>query len=130
MAQERKDVTPFGTVTADRLIYKVHRRWFTEWSQQDIPLRHITSVKLEIKRYPFLGILLIVVALVCRATDSIGTLLAIIPLSLAVLLLWGLPLVRVNTSKGNLPPAAGPPWTRPEAKWFVDAVDHRRCNIN
>jgi hypothetical protein len=125
MVQEDKDVTPFGTVTSDRLIYNVQRGWFRERSQKDIPLRHVTSVKLEIKRHPIFGILLVLVALACRAVDPIG-LLAIVPLSLAVLLLWGLPLIRVNTDKGDLPPATGPPWTRPEAEWFVAAVNRRR----
>jgi hypothetical protein len=124
MAQEGQGVTPFGTVTSDLLIYNVQQGWFTGRSWKEIPLHHVTSVKLEIKRYRFFGVLFLLIALMCGALDSTGTLIAIIPLSLAVLLLWGSPLVKVNTADdGDLPPAAGPPWTRPEAEWFVATVD-------
>ncbi|MGH3779933.1 MAG: hypothetical protein ACRDRO_04680 [Pseudonocardiaceae bacterium] len=127
MAQEQQGVTPFGTVTPDLLIYNVQQGWFTGRSLKEIPLHHVTSVKLEIKRHRFFGVLSLLIALACGALDSIGTLIAIVPLSLAVLLLWGLPLVRVNTTdEGDLPPATGPPWTRPEAEWFVATVDQRR----
>jgi len=126
MSQQEKVVTPFGMVTSDHLIYHVQRGWLSERSCQDIPLRHVTSVKLEIKRHPIFAILLVLVALACQAVDPIGILIAIIPLAFAVLLLWGSPLVRVNTTDGDLPPVSGLPWTRPEAEWFVAAVDRRR----
>jgi hypothetical protein len=126
MAPEEKIVTPFGVVTADYLIYNVQRGWLREGSRQDIPLRHVTSVTLETRRHPIFGILLVLVALACRAADPIGILIAIVPLAFAVLLLWGSPSVRVNTADGDLPPVSGLPWTRPEAEWFVAAVDRRR----
>jgi hypothetical protein len=124
MTREGQGVTPFGTVTPDLLIYNVQQGRFTGRSWKEIPLHHVTSVKLEIKRHRFLGVLSLLIALTCGALDSTGTLIAIVPLSLGVLLLWGSPLVRVNTADdGDLPPAAGPPWTRPEAEWFVATVD-------
>jgi hypothetical protein len=126
MSQQEKVVTPFGMVTSDHLIYPVQRGWLSERSCQDIPLRQVTSVKLEIRRHPIFAILLVLVALACQAMDPIGILIAIIPLAFAALLLWGSPLVRVNTTDGDLPPASGLPWTRPEAEWFVAAVDQRR----
>lgn len=129
MAEDEKVVTPFGMVTSDHLIYNVQRGWFSEGSRYDIPLSQVTSVKLETRRHPIFGILLVLVALACRAAGPIGTLIAIIPLASAVLLLWGSPLVRVNTADGDLRTASRPPWTRPEAEWFVAAVDRlrRRC---
>ncbi len=127
MAQEEQDVTPFGTVTSDRLIYNVQQGWFTERSQKEIPLQHIISAKLVIKRYRFFGVLFLLIALACQALDSVGILIAIIPLSLAILLLWGLPSIRVKTTdEGDLLSTTGPPWTRPEAEWFVAAVNQRR----
>jgi len=126
MAPEEKIVTPFGVVTSDYLIYNVQRGWFSEGSRQDIPLRHVTSVKLETRRHPIFGILLVLVALAFRAADPMGILIAIVPLAFAVLLLWGSPSVRVKTADGDLPPVSGLPWTRPEAEWFVAAVDRRR----
>jgi hypothetical protein len=127
MTQDEHGVTPFGTITPDLLIYNVQQGWFTEGSRKEIPLQYVTSAKLEIKRYRVFGVLFLLIALACGALDSAGTLIAIVPLSLAVLLLWGSPLVRVNTAdEGDLPPATGLPWTRPEAEWFVTTVDQRR----
>lgn len=126
MMQREKDVTPFGTVTSDHLIYIVRRGWFGEKSQHDIPLCHVTGAELETRRHPILGSLLVLVGLACQAVDPLGILIAIVPLTLAVLLLWGSPSVRVNTADGDLPPARGLPWTRPEAEWFVAAVNRRR----
>ncbi len=127
MPLQEKDVTSFGVVTSDHLIYGFQRGWLSEESRQDIPLRHITSVKLEIRRHPIFGILLVLVVLACQAAGPLGIMISIVPLAFAVLLLWGSPLVRVNTIDGDLPPASGLPWTRPEAEWFVAAVDRRRC---
>lgn len=127
MAEEEQVVTPFGMVTSDHLIYNVRRGWLGEGSWQDIPLRRITSVKLETRRHPIFGILLVLVALAFQAVGPLGMLIAIIPLAFAVPLLWGSPLVRVNTVDGDLPPASGLPWTHPEAEWFVAAVDRHRC---
>lgn len=129
MSQQETAVTPFGMVTSDHLIYNAQRGWLGERSRQDIPLRHIISVRLEIRRHPIFAILLVLGALACQAADPIGILISIIPLAFAVLLLWGSPIVRVNTINGDLPPASGLPWTRPEAEWFVAAVEQcrRRC---
>lgn len=130
MMEEEKVETPFGVVTADHLIYNVQRGWFGERSRRDIPLSHISNVKLETRRHPIFGILLALVALACLAAGPMGTLIAIVPLAFAVLLLWGSPLVKVNTTDGgDLRTASGLPWTRPEAEWFVAAVDRlrRRC---
>jgi hypothetical protein len=126
MTQEEKGVTPFGTVTSDHLIYNVDRGWFREGSPENIPLRQVTSVKLETRRNPVFGILLVLVALACRAMGPIGIVVAIVPLAFAILLIWGSPLVKVNTIHGTLRLAGGPPWTRPEAEWFAAAVDRHR----
>lgn len=126
MAEEERVVTPFGTVTSDHLIYNVQRGWLSEGSRRNIPLSHVTGVQLETRRHPIFGILLVLVALACRAAGPIGILIAIVPLAFAVLLLWGSPLVRVNTADGDLQIASGLPWTRPEAEWFVAAVNRLR----
>jgi hypothetical protein len=131
MTLKEQEVTPFGTVTPDRLIYNVQWSWITEGSQKEIALGDITSVKMEIKRYQFFGIFFLLIAIACRAFDSIGTLIAIVPLSLAVLLLWGFPTVKVKTDdEGEFPSIHGPPWSRPEAEWFVAAVDGRRHQLS
>jgi hypothetical protein len=122
-----QEVTPFGTVTSDRLVYNVQRNWFTEGSQKEIAFHDIGSIKVDVKRHRFFGILFLLIAIACRGLDPIGTLIAIVPLSLAVLLLWGLPYVKVKTNNdGEFPSIPGPPWSRPEAEWFVAAVERRR----
>jgi hypothetical protein len=130
MAQEGKDVTPFGTVTSGDLVYIARQGWSRHELRKTIPLHHVTSVKLEIKRYPILATLLVLVALACWTTGSTGAPIAVVPLLVAVLLFWGLPSVRVNTVEGDLPSATRPPWTRPEAEWFVVVVDRRRSGIS
>jgi hypothetical protein len=122
---EKKHTTPFGAVMSDHLICNIRRGWFGGVSQEAIPLRDVTSVTLENRRHPIFGILLALVAVACRAADPIGIVVAAIPTVLAALVLWGSPLIRVNTADGSLRRVGGLPWTRPEAEWFVAAVG--RC---
>jgi hypothetical protein len=126
MIQEKKSVTPFGTVTPDHVIYNVRRGWFKGGSPEDIPLRRVSRVELETRRHPILAVLLVLAALACRAMGPMGIAVAIVPLTVAILLLWGSPLVRVHTADGKFLLISGLPWTRAEAEWFVAAVDHRR----
>jgi hypothetical protein len=77
--------TSFGTVTSKRIIYFTKRGWLAGGAREDIPLRHVTSIRLETSR--------------------------VAP--------WGSPKVVLNTAGGDLRPARGLPWTRPEANRFV-----------
>jgi hypothetical protein len=129
MAQEETGMTSFGVVMSDHLICNIRRGWFGEVSQETIPLRDVTSVTLENRRHPIFGILLVVVAVACRAADPMGIVVATVPVALAVLLLWGSPSINVNTADGNLRRVSGLPWTRPEAEWFVAAADRRRRSV-
>jgi hypothetical protein len=123
MAKSEKRMTSFGMIMSDFLIFNVRRGWGREAIHETIPLRHVTSITLEIRRYPTLGVPLALVAALAEAiAHPIGTVIATVPLSLGVLLLWGFPLVKVNTADGNLWRASGLPWTRPEAEWLVAAV--------
>jgi hypothetical protein len=121
-------VTAFGTVTDRRVIYKFKKGWFSGGNQEDIPLRHITSVRLETSR-PLVGAILVgLIALVMLITgfssdgSPIVGLIGLLVLAWAVLLLWGSPLVVINTSGNDKRPASGFPWTRPEAEKFVNAL--------
>lgn len=126
MINERKCVTSFGTVTPDHVTYTVHRGWLRGGSPEDVPLHRVSRVELETRRHPISGILLVLAALACRAMGPMGIVVAIVPLAVAILLLWGSPLVRVHTADGEFRLISGLPWTRAEAEWFVAAVDHRR----
>ena len=51
-----------------------------------------------------------------------AAILALLPLALGILLLWGFPKVAVTASDGIARPSVSWPWTRPEAEAFVGAV--------
>lgn len=125
MTEKKEGVTPFGTVT-DHLIYNTNRGWFRSGSPESFPLHHVTSVQLEVRRRPIFGVVLVIAALACRTVlGTMGIVVAIVPLGFAALFLWGSPLVLVRTADRKLL-AGGLPWTRPEAEWFVAAVERQR----
>src|SRR4051794_14219654 len=51
--------TPFGTVTNRRVIYFRSKSWFGGGSREDIPLQHVTSVRLDTSRSILVGALLL-----------------------------------------------------------------------
>jgi hypothetical protein len=110
---------PFGTVTSKRVIYYRAKGWFSGGSREDIPLKHVTSVRLDISRSILGAVVLILLGIVCLAAVPI---LGILILALAVLLLWGSPAVVVNTAGQDLKAAKGLPWQRGDAEAFVDAL--------
>lgn len=115
--------TIFGTVTDRRVTYFRNKNWFSGGSQQDLPLRHVTSVRVDITRSVIGGVFLILFALVIfGSADSAGKLIALLPLALGILLLWGSPKVVVNTAGGDLNAASSWPWTREEAESFASAL--------
>jgi len=115
--------TAFGTVTSKRVIYHRAKGWFSGGSREDIPLKHVTAVRLETSRSVLAGILLLLVGLTLLAAVSIGTKLCGAGLIFwAALLFWGSPAVVVNTSGNDLRPAKGTPWQREEATTFVEAL--------
>lgn len=126
MAREKKSVTSFGMVTSDYLIYNVRREWLKGRSLEGIPLHQVNRVELEIRRHPILGVALVLAALACRVVGPLGIVVAIVPLAVAILLLWGSPSVRVHTADGKVRLLSGPPWTRPEAEWFIATAERRR----
>ncbi|MEP0547958.1 MAG: hypothetical protein ABJF88_13570 [Rhodothermales bacterium] len=112
--------TGYGTVTDRRVVFRSKKGWFSGGSQEDLPLKHITSVRMEINRHVLLGLLLLLGGFFAFNADQafFGTLMIVI----AVLLLWGSPRVVLNTAGSDLRPAIGFPWTRQEASTFVKAV--------
>jgi hypothetical protein len=114
--------TSFGTVTEKRVIYFTKKGWLGGGAREDIPLRHVTSIRLETSRHIIGGFLLLFMGLLFMAAPGGAKVLALIPLAFGVLLLWGSPKVVLNTAGGDLRPARGLPWTRPEANKFVLAV--------
>ncbi len=113
----------FGTVTNKRVIYFREKTWFKGGSREDIPLQHVTSVRLDTKRNIFGGIFLLLVGLgLLSSGDGTGMIFGIVVTAFAALLLWGSPAVVVNTSGGDLNAAKGFPWQRGDANSFVQEL--------
>ncbi len=90
---------------------------------EELPMRHVTSVKLETHRNVVGGAFCAVVALACFAGHTGGVIIiGLLFIGLAILAFWGSPRVRLNTAGGDLRPARGAPWQRASAQAFVNAV--------
>lgn len=112
----------FGTVTNRRVIYQRAKSWFRGGSREDIPLKHVTSVRLDITRHILGGLFLLILGLAFLAGPTVGKLIGVSLTVFGVLLLWGSPAVIVNTSGNDKRAAQGWPWERGCATAFVEAV--------
>lgn len=113
----------FGTVTDKRVIYFREKRWFGGGSREDIPLKHVTSVRIEIERDVFCGIVLGLVGLAMLGSGGAWLMIGgVVLIALAGLLLWGSPSVIINTAGRDLNAARGLPWERNEANAFIEAL--------
>ena len=112
----------FGTVTNKRVIYQRSKGWFSGGSREDIPLKHVTSVRLDITRHLLGGVLLVLIGLGCLGGPGDTKILGGVLTALGVLLLWGSPAVVVNTAGQDKNAARGWPWERTAATNFVDAI--------
>ena len=118
----------FGTVTNKRVIYFREKGWFSGGSREDIPLQHVTSVRLDTSRSILLGILLFLIGLGTLGAQGGAKAIGVCFLVLAVLLLWGSPKVVVNTAGRDLNAAKGLPWQRSSANAFVEALRQQLFN--
>ena len=113
----------FGTVTDRRVTYFRRKGWIRGGSREDVPIKHVTSVRVDITRHVIWGSLLLLSALGGLSSgDAGGILVAVLLGGLAVLLLWGSPTVVVNTAGRDLSAAKGLPWQRPAADGFAEAL--------
>lgn len=113
----------FGTVTNKRVVYYRNKGWLSGGSREDIPLQHVTSVRLDVSRNILVGLLLLLIGLAGLAAEGgAAKLIALCILALAVILLWGSPSVVVNTAGRDLNAARGWPWDRAKANSFVEAL--------
>jgi hypothetical protein len=114
---------PFGTVTDKRVVYFRAKGWFSGGSREDIPLKHITSVRVDISRSIGVGIVLGLIGFFMLQAGEAGVvIMGLLLIGVAGLLFWGSPSVVVNTAGQDLSAARGFPWQRGEANAFVDAL--------
>jgi hypothetical protein len=112
----------FGSVHSDRIAFFAKKGWFSGGVQEDIPIRHVTSVRLEITRRPILAIILIVGGLALFPQSGGGMVFGLILIALSILMLIGWPKVTVNTAGNDLRTSSGGVWQKGEAEAFVTAV--------
>jgi hypothetical protein len=100
----------FGTATNKWAVYFRAKGWFSGGSREDVPLKHVTSVRINTKRHPVVGIVLGLVGLAMLGSGEAGVVIGgVVLIVLAGLLLLGSPSVIVNTAGGDLSAARGFP---------------------
>lgn len=122
--------TRFGMVTDKRVIFYASKGWFSGSSRVDIPIQHVTSVRIDIDRHVFIGLFFILMGVLLSGELSIndsvllvfGGSASLVGFAVGVLLLWGTPTVAVNTAGTDLRGSSGWPWNRKEAEQFVNAL--------
>lgn len=124
------NTTGFGVVTDRRIQFYARKGWFNGGSIEDIPLRHITSVRLEIARPVVFGSLCVLCGLLfliiaAEAGAAVLIIATVCFIALGVLQMWGWPKVEINTAGNDHRVASGLPWTKAEAQQFVQAVQNQ-----
>src|SRR5215510_4332115 len=113
---------PFGTVTDRRIIYFRSKGWFSGGSKEVISLQRVTSVRLEISRPFLLAVPLLLLGLIFLRGNGVLAMIGGGAIVLAVLLLWGSPMVVVNAAARGLNKEKGWPWQKPDAEAFVETL--------
>ena len=123
MSSSASFTNEFGSVYSDRVAFNDKKGWFGGGSEEELPIRHVTSVKMETTRRPILGVILVLVGFTCFSAGSAGTILGgIVAMLLGVLMIIGWPTVTINTAGNDLRRATGGAWQKAEAQAFVAAV--------
>ncbi len=122
--------TIFGTVSDRRVVYFGKKGWFRGGSRQDIPLKHVTSVRVDTWRSLFLGLPIAFTGFLCSlailsgsgGATVFGVVVGLPLLFLGVILVWSSPSVMVNTAGTDLSASVGWPWQRGEAEKFAETL--------
>lgn len=114
----------FGKVHKDRVTYYRGKGWFSGGSEEDVPLRHVTSVRYEVSRRWVLAIVLILIGFgVATGVGEIGGVLGgLILAAFGGLLMLGTPTVTVVTASGDREAMMGLPWKKQDPQDFVKAL--------
>jgi hypothetical protein len=113
----------FGAVYTDRVAFYAKKGWFGGGVLEELPIRHVTSVRLETTRNVVGGVILVLVGLLLLYNGSGGMMLAgVIAAALGVLMLIGWPAVTINTAGNDLRRSTGGVWQQSNANAFVGAV--------
>lgn len=119
----------FGTVTSQRVIYFRNKGWLSGGCLEAVLLQHVMSVRLERSHSAIIGPALMILGIAQLLLGSSMHWWGLVPFVPAVLLLWGTPLVLINTLDGDLGTVKGWPWHNSQATDFVDALRTQRLNL-
>jgi len=113
----------FGAVYVDRIAFRDKKGWFGGGVVEELPIRHVTSVRLETSRNIFGGVVLVLIGFGLFSSGSGGAMLAgAIALGIGALFLLGWPAVTINTAGNDLRRSTGGVWQKTNAEDFVAAV--------
>jgi hypothetical protein len=110
----------FGAVQSDRIALYAKKSWFG--GLEELPIRHVTSVRLETSRSVVGGILLMLVGLGALSLGGGAIVVGLILAALGVVLLLGWPAVTINTAGNDLRRMTGTIFSKPAAEAYVAAV--------
>jgi hypothetical protein len=113
----------FGAVYPDRIVVQSKKSWFGGGSREELPIRHVTSVRHETTRALVGGIICLALGLVGLASGSTaGMGIGVLVGAYGVLLLVGWPKVSVNTAGNDLQVMTGTFLQKDAAEQYVAAV--------
>jgi len=123
MSDQSSFSNEFGAVYPDRIVVRAKKTWFAGGSQEDLPIRHVTSVRIETSRNTLGGIILLLIGLASFSSGSGGVIVVgIIFAALGIILLIGWPKVSVNTAGNDLQIMTGTILQKDAAEQYVAAV--------
>ena len=113
----------FGAVYSDRIAFRAKKGWFSGGVLEELPTRHITSVRVETTRKLFLGLILVFLGLGLLSVGTAGAVIfGLLFVVFGVLLVIGWPVVTINTAGNDLRKASGGIWQKGNAEEFAVAV--------
>jgi hypothetical protein len=113
----------FGAVYSDRVAFYAKKGWFSGGVLEELPIRHVTSVRLETTRHVAGGVILGLIGFgLIYNGGGAAVLIGIAFLAAAILLLTGWPAVTINTAGNDLRKSTGGVWQKGNADAFVAAV--------
>ena len=116
----------FGTVHSNRIVFKAKKHWWAGGSHEELPLRHVTSIRIETSRSILLGVILVLAGMaVMSIGEPAAVVIGAISLLFGIVLIIGHPSVRINTAGQDMRTIAGSPGSKSEATRFINAVRER-----
>ncbi len=116
----------FGTVYSNRIEFKAKKHWWAGGSHEELPLRHVTSIRIETSRSIVVGVILVLAGMaIMGVSEPAAVVIGAISLLIGIVLIIGHPSVRINTAGQDTRAIAGSPGSKSEATRFINAVRER-----